>query len=328
MLPGKFRPTLAHAFIKLLDEKGLLLKCFTQNIDTLERETGLTPDKIVESHGSFATHRCIDCKTPYPDNLMREAIQNDTLPLCRECNTSTAYVKPDIVFFGESLPADFFDSRALPEEADLCIVMGTSLTVQPFALLPSLVRENVPRLLVNLTEAGDMGSRRDDVLLLEECDIGADKLATALGWEDDLQAVFERVNPEKARVEKEKKVAAAEESRAERELNRDESLHRELEKLTLEVDEALHTSTSHLEKVKKEVRQKDGPAAGKGDDGENEVQTGDKEAIEGKGKNKQDAKEGEKEKPQKDEQPQSQDSRVADAASHDSSPDREPENKE
>ena len=43
MYPGTFRPTPAHFFIKLLEMKGVLKRCFTQNIDTLERVAGISP---------------------------------------------------------------------------------------------------------------------------------------------------------------------------------------------------------------------------------------------------------------------------------------------
>jgi len=62
LYPGTFQPTLTHAFIRLLQEKDMLLRCFTQNIDTLERMAGVHPDNIVEAHGSFANSRCIDCR--------------------------------------------------------------------------------------------------------------------------------------------------------------------------------------------------------------------------------------------------------------------------
>jgi len=39
-----------------LDKKGLLLKLFTQNIDCLEREAGVSDEKIIEAHGSFAKY--------------------------------------------------------------------------------------------------------------------------------------------------------------------------------------------------------------------------------------------------------------------------------
>ena len=62
LYPGTFKPTLTHTFMRLLQEKGILLRCFTQNIDTLERMAGVTAENIVEAHGSFATSRCIDCR--------------------------------------------------------------------------------------------------------------------------------------------------------------------------------------------------------------------------------------------------------------------------
>ena len=55
------------------------------------------------------------------------------IPTCTECNQ---LVKPDIVFFGENLPDRFHELTATDfKKCDLLIVMGTSLTVQPFASL-------------------------------------------------------------------------------------------------------------------------------------------------------------------------------------------------
>ena len=53
LYPGNFKPTAAHYFMKLLELKGLLLRCFTQNIDSLEREAGIPAEKIVAAHGNF-----------------------------------------------------------------------------------------------------------------------------------------------------------------------------------------------------------------------------------------------------------------------------------
>ncbi|KAI5303188.1 hexokinase A [Ascosphaera pollenicola] len=248
MLPGKHKPTLTHAFIKLLYDRNRLLMCFSQNIDTLEREAGVPGDKLVEAHGSFATHSCTQCKAPFPDNCMRQAVEEGRVVHCEECN---GLVKPDIVFFGESLPKAFFENLSQPESADLCIVMGTSLTVQPFASLPSHCRHGTPRLLINLTKAGDIGSRPDDVLLLKDCDIGVRQLARALGWEDDLQNLWEKINPEKAAAEK-----AAERQQSPTQLPAEGSrkaLQAEIERLTAEVDETLHISRSHEDKVRSEL---------------------------------------------------------------------------
>ena len=109
LYPGSFRPTITHSFIRLLAEKGLLHTCLTQNIDTLERRAGVPSEKIVEAHGSFATQRCVKCKTPYDDAKMKDLVMNfaekKIIPRCEECG---GLVKPDIVFFGESVSIDIF----------------------------------------------------------------------------------------------------------------------------------------------------------------------------------------------------------------------------
>ena len=53
LMPGTFEPTPAHYFMALLQKKGLLLRCFTQNIDSLEQLAGLPAEYIVAAHGNF-----------------------------------------------------------------------------------------------------------------------------------------------------------------------------------------------------------------------------------------------------------------------------------
>src|SRR5690606_33128438 len=110
-----------------LAKRGLLLKLFTQNIDCLERAAGVPPELIVEAHGSFATQRCIECKTAYPDDLMKEHVEKGSVPRCAasEGSTCSGLVKPDIVFFGEGLPASFSTCADVVPEADLVIILGT-----------------------------------------------------------------------------------------------------------------------------------------------------------------------------------------------------------
>jgi NAD-dependent SIR2 family protein deacetylase len=99
---------------------------------------------VVEAHGSFSRHKCIDCGTPFPNERMEAAVMAKEIPRCvrAECG---GLVKPEIVFFGEQLPETFHLNRTLPGAADLCIIMGTSLSVQPFASLPGFCAEGVPR---------------------------------------------------------------------------------------------------------------------------------------------------------------------------------------
>lgn len=242
LYPGRYRPTVTHSFVRLLQDKGLLLKCFTQNIDCLEREAGVADDKIIEAHGSFARQSCIDCKAPFPEDEIKQHVHDKTIPKCHKCN---GLVKPDIVFFGEQLPREFHDSVDLPAEADLCIVMGTSLTVQPFASLPSACRDGVPRLLINMERVGGLGTRSDDVLLLGDCDTGVRKLSKALGWDQELEQLWAKTNPEK-------EDASSTQDQGRKSKSKDEDIQDEIEKLTEEIDKTLKLSKSHESRVRAE----------------------------------------------------------------------------
>lgn len=239
LYPGRYRPTVTHAFISLLHKKGKLLKLFTQNIDCLEREAGVPDDKIIEAHGSFATQRCIECKVPFPHDRMKEVVMAKGVPRCvtKSCN---GLVKPDIVFFGEALPEAFRLNRAAPSMADLAIVMGTSLTVQPFASLPDFVSPQTPRLLINQERVGGLGSRPDDVLVLGDCDEGVRKLVDALGWREELETEWKNTNPDHGKLKKQNSTPRT----------KDQKLEDEVEKLTRDIDKTLKVSEDHAKVLK------------------------------------------------------------------------------
>lgn len=153
MWPESYQPTTVHRFIKLLQDKGLLLRCFTQNIDTLERIAGVKSELVVEAHGAFSSAHCVSCKAERSMKDVETCAKAGGIPTCKECGN---LVKPDVIFFGEALPQRFFElARADSSKCDLLIIIGTSLKVYPFALLPSFVENNVPRVLINMTRAGD-----------------------------------------------------------------------------------------------------------------------------------------------------------------------------
>ncbi|XP_059150050.1 NAD-dependent protein deacetylase sirtuin-2-like [Physella acuta] len=204
LYPGSFKPTPCHYFIKLLNDKGKLLRHYTQNIDTLERVAGLDPDKLVEAHGTFYTSHCLECNKEYKLDWMKDEIFADRVPKCTEAKCE-GVVKPDIVFFGESLPPRFGQLiQSDFKKCDLLIVMGTSLTVQPFASLVHRVPDQTPRLYINL-ENGMSSSDPIAVLLFgggfnfdgednyrdvfkkATCDEGCQELADLLGWGEELK---------------------------------------------------------------------------------------------------------------------------------------------
>jgi NAD-dependent deacetylase sirtuin 2 len=206
---GKYQPTPTHHFIKLLHDKGILLRCFSQNIDSLETLAGLPKEKLVAAHGNFDSATCIETGEKVPIDQLERAIFKD------KCGWKTlrkkygGLVKPDIVFFGEQLPTHFF--RLVQEDFPKCdclIVMGTSLVVQPFASLIGRVNSDCPRLLINREKVGTYSKRRAimgmntggfrfdksnyrDALWLGDCDNGVQHLSEMLGWEEDLKRLID-----------------------------------------------------------------------------------------------------------------------------------------
>ncbi|KAG8795286.1 Sir2 histone deacetylase Hst2 [Ceratobasidium sp. 428] len=196
LYPGKFRPAVTHSFIKLLADKDMLHMCFTQNIDTLERLAGVPAEKLVEAHGSFADNHCVDCGAEFPGDKMRKLVLNRNpdapgginVPRCLDPKCR-GLVKPDIVFFGESLPERFHESIPQLPFADVALVLGTSLAVHPFARLPEMVSDRCPRVLMNMEAVGHF-DRSDDVVHLAPCDDAVRELCDLLGWRDELEATW------------------------------------------------------------------------------------------------------------------------------------------
>ncbi|RKP15197.1 DHS-like NAD/FAD-binding domain-containing protein, partial [Piptocephalis cylindrospora] len=199
LYPGNFTPTLSHYFIRMLADQGILLRQYTQNIDTLERRAGMLDEWLVEAHGSFHEAVCVDCGHVIPSqdadgsDAVREAIFADTIPRCAQCS---GIVKPKIVFFGEGLPLTYFSRMNEDfDKCDLLLVMGTSLKVQPFASLIDRVPNHVPRLLINLERCGEVSEGRmsgfdfsgkkhkfqRDAFWSGRCDDGCLELAKLLG---------------------------------------------------------------------------------------------------------------------------------------------------
>ncbi|KAI3377281.1 hypothetical protein L3Q82_008494, partial [Scortum barcoo] len=187
LYPGNYLPNLTHYFVRLLHEKKQLLRMYTQNIDGLERR--IPPDMLVEAHGTFATATCTVCRRKYEGEELRPDVMAGTVPKCPTCK---GVVKPDIVFFGEELPPHFLKYLTDFPLADLLIVMGTSLEVEPFASLAGAVRGSVSRLLINRDLVGPFAWRRrpQDVVQLGDVVSGVQTLVDALGWTQELDALM------------------------------------------------------------------------------------------------------------------------------------------
>lgn len=85
VLPPEYIYSPLHSFIKMLQDKGKLLRNYTQNIDNLESYAGIRAEKLVQCHGSFATASCITCHWQLPGEKIFQNIRNLELPLCPYC---------------------------------------------------------------------------------------------------------------------------------------------------------------------------------------------------------------------------------------------------
>lgn len=126
-----FHPCTVHRVLAKLEQSNLLRAVVTQNIDRLHTLAGSR--HVFEVHGSPSLHHCLSCSRPAPYDVIAPIVRRGETPRC-PCG---GVYKPDIVFYGEPLPEDVF-SGALEAclQADLCLVLGSSLTVQPAARLP------------------------------------------------------------------------------------------------------------------------------------------------------------------------------------------------
>lgn len=125
-----YEPNAVHKYLARLEEQGKMRGVVTQNIDMLHEAAG--SKKLFKIHGTVSTNHCEKCGKVWGKDFIFD--NTDPIPRCA-CG---GMVRPDVVLYGEPLPQDAY-SGALNaiRSADLMIVCGTSLTVEPAASLVS-----------------------------------------------------------------------------------------------------------------------------------------------------------------------------------------------
>ncbi|MBI2156912.1 MAG: Sir2 family NAD-dependent protein deacetylase [Candidatus Rokubacteria bacterium] len=145
------RPNAAHRAVAELHRLGRLHACITQNIDDLHQRAGLPPERVIELHGNAARTRCLGCGAGFTRDEVHAWLDAGAgVPACPGCG---GIVKPHTVLFGEAMPPlAMARAERAAREADLLVVVGSSLVVYPAAYIPRHAREAGARLaIVNLT---------------------------------------------------------------------------------------------------------------------------------------------------------------------------------
>lgn len=125
-------PNPAHFALARLAASNPGVTLITQNVDRLHQRAGSRD--VLELHGNLFDVRCVRCHETFD----RTGVELPPLPSCDSCG---ALLRPAVVWFGEGLPTDVWNSaeRAV-RNADLLLVVGTSAVVYPAAGLVGLAR--------------------------------------------------------------------------------------------------------------------------------------------------------------------------------------------
>ncbi|WP_182201380.1 NAD-dependent protein deacylase [Paraliobacillus salinarum] len=123
-----YQPNKVHRFLKELEDQGKEVTIVTQNVDGLHEQAG--NQHVLEYHGNLNTATCPVCGTSYGLN---DLLKSD-VPVCKQEGCGDI-LKPDVVLFGDPITLHEEAEQAI-KQSDLVVVLGTSLLVTPFSLLP------------------------------------------------------------------------------------------------------------------------------------------------------------------------------------------------
>lgn len=125
----KYEPNIVHKIIASLEHIGKCSGVITQNIDGLHTKAG--SKNVVEYHGSIYRNKCMNCGKEFGPEAVFDI--TDTIPLCECCG---CVIKPVVTLYGER-PEGIQEADRMVYNADLLIVLGTSLNVYPAANIVS-----------------------------------------------------------------------------------------------------------------------------------------------------------------------------------------------
>ena len=146
--PDNFSPNEGHKILAEFEQK-FNMSIATQNIDGLHEMAG--SKKVYNLHGTSSKCYCTKCKKKFkPDDIFKS---ESLIPKCPNCK-GVGFIRPAITLYGELLPEnDFYDATVSASNADLMIVLGSSLVVYPVAyFVTNYAPKNRKLIIVNKQE--------------------------------------------------------------------------------------------------------------------------------------------------------------------------------
>lgn len=140
-------PNRGHFALARLIGEGRSPGLITQNIDGLHQASGIPDEHIVELHGNGTYATCLTCNWRHELDAIRPAFEaTGEPPACVMCGGP---VKSATISFGQAMPQEQMRrAQALTLEADLFLVVGSSLVVFPAATLPVIAKRNGAKLVI------------------------------------------------------------------------------------------------------------------------------------------------------------------------------------
>jgi NAD-dependent deacetylase len=162
------QPNAAHQALARLEIAKRLTLIITQNIDGLHTRAGST--HVLEVHGNLHQATCLYCyHQQLAEPLLKRWLEAAELPRCEHCGH---IMKPNVILFGEQLPARIFaEARLAVKRCDLLLVAGSSLEVFPVAELPLLALAHGARLIVVNHESTFVDDKAEVVLCADVAEV-------------------------------------------------------------------------------------------------------------------------------------------------------------
>ena len=157
------QPNAGHLAIAKIINSDSGGKVITQNIDGLHQRSGIDDSDIVEIHGNGTRAACLECESPMTLGEAKAIVETgQKAPVCKRCG---GLVKAAVISFGQPMPqGKMQQAQRVSEQADLMIVAGSSLVVQPAASFPVLACKSGARLVIINNEPTPLDHLADLVL--------------------------------------------------------------------------------------------------------------------------------------------------------------------
>lgn len=155
------KPNAGHFAVARLESLGHITGVITQNIDGLQQLAGSR--RVIEIHGTARIVACISCGKEWTPEAVHARVEaGDEAPDCDACG---APLKSKTISFGQAIPAQaMLEAAQLCRDCDLCLVIGSSLVVEPAASLPRLAKSSGARLVILDRDATPLDHMADLVI--------------------------------------------------------------------------------------------------------------------------------------------------------------------